>query len=109
MSYVGLWPYNHSWCRPSTMIVDYLARSYEQPKWESRHTARLERRLHWSMTAQFKFCIKHTVELSRLTVMSYAGLWAVQSLMAVLSQWLRRVSDKAPAPKRKPSIGRKIT
>lgn len=28
--------------------------------------------------------------------------------MAVLSQWLRRVSDKAPAPKRKPSIGRKL-
>lgn len=57
------------------MIVDYLAKSYEQPKRESRHTARLERRLHWSLTAQFKFCIKHTVELSRLTVMSYAGLW----------------------------------
>ncbi|KAK0763668.1 hypothetical protein N5P37_003048 [Trichoderma harzianum] len=30
------------------------------------------------------------------------------SSMAVLSQWLQRVSDKAPAPKRKPSIGRKL-
>lgn len=79
------------------MIVDYLARSYEQPKRESRHTARLERRLHWRLTAQFEFCIKHTVELSRLTVMSYAGLWAVQSLAFAMAAARKRQSTGSEA------------
>lgn len=117
------------------MIVDCLA-SYEQPQRKSRHTARLERHLHWNLITQFKFSIKCTVELrafkahgnvlrrplGRTITVSRSPLphnprhsrgahqitSILTSSMAVLSQWLRRVSDKAPAPKRKPSIGRKL-